>query len=71
MPLQLPFQSKGKQLFKNTPEKIHFSFLSKKRSLLTMETYAAVFQSIGLDSKTIENTLKAKKKAGMIFCFGV
>ena len=33
-----------------------------------METYAAVFQSIGLDSKTIENTLKAKKKAGRIFC---
>lgn len=32
-----------------------------------MESYPAVFQSIGLDSKTIENTLKAKKKAGRDF----
>ena len=29
-----------------------------------MESYSSVFQAIGLDAKTIENTLKAKKKAG-------
>lgn len=33
-----------------------------------MESYSSVFQSIGLDAKTIENTLKAKKKAGRYFC---
>lgn len=32
-----------------------------------MDSYSTVFQSIGLDSKTIENTLKAKKKAGIYF----
>jgi hypothetical protein len=29
-----------------------------------MDSYASVFQAIGLDAKTIENTIKSKKKAG-------
>ena len=29
-----------------------------------MDSYAAAFQSIGLEEKTIANTLKSKKKAG-------
>ena len=37
-----------------------------------MDSYAAAFQSIGLEEKTIANTLKSKKKAGrqsLVACF--
>ena len=32
-----------------------------------MDSYSAAFQSIGLEEKTIANTLKSKKKAGKQF----
>jgi len=41
--------------------------LSLKRR---MENCSAVFEAIGLDKKTIENTLKSKKKAGRLFVRG-
>lgn len=31
-----------------------------------MENYSTVFEAIGLEKKTIENTLKSKKKAGRV-----
>ena len=31
-----------------------------------MDNYSTVFEAIGLEKKTIENTLKSKKKAGRV-----